>query len=315
MLNKKSVIYLAGHNGLVGKSVLKKLIQKGYKNIIFKNRSQLDLSNQSKVRKFFASNKIDAVIIAAAKVGGINVNNIKKSEFLYENLQIQNNIIHSSFQNKIKDLIFLGSSCIYPKLSKQPIKEEYLLSGKLESTNEAYALAKIAGLKLCEYYSNQYKLNYTCLMPCNLYGPGDNYNLSTSHFLPALIRKIYESKIKKKNYIYLWGTGKPKRELLFVDDLADAIIFFLGKKTKYNLINIGSNTEKTILEYAKLIIKYFGLNVKIKFKKNKPDGTYRKKLDLSKSKKLKWHPKTRFQKGLDITIKEFLKNYKFISQN
>ena len=152
-------------------------------------------------------------------------------------------------------------------------------------------------------------------MPCNLYGPGDNYNLSTSHFLPALIRKIYESKIKKKNYIYLWGTGKPKRELLFVDDLADAIIFFLGKKTKYNLINIGSNTEKTILEYAKLIIKYFGLNVKIKFKKNKPDGTYRKKLDLSKSKKLKWHPKTRFQKGLDITIKEFLKNYKLISQN
>ena len=310
MINKNSTIYVAGHNGLVGKSVVKKLKELNYKKIIYKNRSKLDLLNQSKVKNFFLNNKIDAVIIAAAKVGGIYANENNKAQFMYENLQIQNNLIHYSFKSGIKNLIFLGSSCIYPKFSKQPIKEEYLLTGKLESTNESYALAKIAGLKMCEFYSQQYNLNYKCLMPCNLYGPGDNYNLLTSHFLPALIRKIYECKINNTNYLYLWGSGKPKRELLFVDDLAEAIIFFLEKKTKHSLINIGSNYEKTILQFAKIIIKYFKLNIKIKFQKKKPDGTYRKKLDLSRIKKYNWSQKTNFDTGLDLTIKDFLKNYK-----
>ena len=231
MIKKNSKIYLAGHNGLVGKSVLKKLKKKGYANILYRNRSKLNLLNQQQVKSFFHSNKIDAVIIAAAKVGGINYNNKYKAEFIFENLQIQNNLIHSSYESGVKNLIFLGSSCIYPKFSKQPIKEEYLLSGKLESTNEPYALAKIAGLKMCEYYSNQYKLNYKCLMPSNLYGPGDNYDLNTSHFLPALIRKVYECKINKKK-CYNMGNRQSKRELLFVDDLSDAIIFFRKKNSR-----------------------------------------------------------------------------------
>ena len=232
MINKKSFIFVSGHNGLVGSAVLRRLKFFGYKNIIYRSKKQLNLKNQSKVFNFFKNNKIDAVINAAGKVGGIYANDKYKAEFIYDNITIQNNIIHACYENKIKDLIFLGSSCIYPRDAKQPIKEKYLLTGELEKTNEPYAIAKIAGIKMCESYNFQYKTNYKCLMPCNLYGPNDNYNLENSHFLPALISKIHSAKNKKQFFFKLWGTGKPKRELMFVDDLADACIYFLKKKQK-----------------------------------------------------------------------------------
>ena len=231
MINKKKTIFVAGHNGLVGSAVIRKLRHKGYNKILYSDKNTLNLLDQRQVEHFFKKNKIDIVIIAAAKVGGINANNILKADFIYENLQIQNNLIHTSFKNGIKNLIFLGSSCIYPKKSKKPIKEKSLLTGILEETNEPYAIAKIAGIKMCEFYNYQYNTNYKCLMPCNLFGPNDNYNLDNSHFLPALIRKIYDCKLQNKKILEIWGSGRPKRELMFVDDLADAIIFFAGKKT------------------------------------------------------------------------------------
>ena len=226
MINKKSKIFVTGHKGLVGSAVVRQLKSLGYKNIVCKNRQKLDLRDQKKVFSFFKNNKIDAVINAAGTVGGIYANNKYKADFIYDNISIQNNIIHSCYKNNIKNLIFLGSSCIYPRNCKQPIKEEYLLTGELEKTNEPYAIAKISGIKMCESYNFQYKTNYKCLMPCNLYGPNDNYSPANSHFLPALISKIHNSKIKNKKTITLWGTGSPKRELMFVDDLADACIFF-----------------------------------------------------------------------------------------
>ena len=230
MLKKNSRIFVAGHRGLVGSSIVRRLNFFGYKNIIVKNRKQLDLRDQKKVENFFNKKKIDVVINAAGKVGGIYANNIYKADFIYDNLTIQNNVIHSCYKNKIKSLIFLGSSCIYPRNSKQPIKESYLLTGELEKTNEPYAIAKIAGIKMCESYNFQHKTNYKCLMPCNLYGPNDNYDLEESHFLPALISKVHNAKIKNKKSITIWGSGNSRRELLFVDDLADACIFFLKKK-------------------------------------------------------------------------------------
>ena len=245
-MQKKDRIFLAGHNGLVGSAVLRKLKQLKYTNIIVAEKKNLDLLDQKKVFNFLKKNKIKSVIICAARVGGIKANNIYKGNFIYENLAIQNNLIHGSKINKISNLVFLGSSCVYPKYCKQPIKEEYLLTGELEKTNEPYAIAKIAGIKLCESYNFQYKTNYKCLMPTNTFGPGDNYDLENSHFLPALIKKIHVCKLKKKKTLELWGNGKTKRELIFVEDLADAIVFFLKKKTKKNLINIGSGIEKTI---------------------------------------------------------------------
>ena len=255
MIGKNSKIFVAGHNGLVGSSVVRRLKYFGFKKIITRTKKELDLRIQKKVENFFKSNNIDAVINAAGKVGGIYANNIYRADFIYDNLSIQNNIINSCYLNRIKNLIFLGSSCIYPRDSKQPIKEEFLLNGPLEKTNEPYAIAKIAGIKMCESYNFQYKTNYKCLMPCNLYGPNDNFNLKTSHFLPALIIKIYLAKLKEKNQIIIWGTGTPKRELMYVDDLADACIFFLKKKTKETLINIGSSIEMSINDYARFIIK------------------------------------------------------------
>ena len=308
MLSKKSLIFVSGHNGLVGSSVVRRLKFKGYKNIICRTRKQLDLKNQSKVFNFFKNNKIDAVINAAGKVGGIYANNKYRADFIYDNIAIQNNVIHACYKNNIKNLIFLGSSCIYPRDSKQPIKENYLLTGKLEKTNEPYAIAKIAGIKMCESYNFQYKTNYKCLMPCNLYGPNDNYNLENSHFLPALISKIYTAKIKKKKYFELWGTGKPKRELMYVDDLADACIFFLNKKTKETLINIGSGNEMKIVDYAKLIIKILKANLQIKFDSSKPDGTPRKIVDIKIAKKYGWKSKISFKKGLKLTYQNFLEN-------
>ena len=309
MINKNSLIFVSGHNGLVGSSLIRRLNFYGYKNIIFKTRNQLDLRNQTKVLNFFKNNKISAVINAAGTVGGIYANNKYRADFIYNNLAIQNNIIHACYQNKVKSLIFLGSSCIYPRNSKQPIKEKYLLTGELEQTNEPYAVAKIAGIKMCEAYNFQYKVNYKCLMPCNLYGPNDNYDHKRSHFLPALLSKIHHAKIYKKKSITIWGTGKPKRELLYVDDLADACIYFLNKKTKETLINIGSGLEISIFDYAKFIIKKLKIKVNIEYDLSKPDGTPRKIVDSSIAKKYGWKPKTNFADGLKKTYLDYLKKY------
>jgi GDP-L-fucose synthase len=308
MLNKESKIYLAGHRGLVGSSILKRLKNSGYKNIIVQTRHQLDLRDQKKVMNFFKKNSFQFVIIAAAKVGGIYANDTYKADFIYENLVIQNNIIYSSFVNGIKNIVFLGSSCIYPKNSKQPIKESYLLTGELEKTNEPYAVAKIAGIKLCESFNSQYGTNYKCLMPCNIYGPNDNYDLKNSHFFPALIAKTHDAIKKNKKELVVWGSGKPKRELMYSSDLAEACLFFLKKKTKETLINIGSSKERTISEYAKFIIKKFNTKLKIKFDKSKKDGTKRKILDCSIAKKYGWKPKYSLDYGFEKTYKDFLKN-------
>ncbi|MDA8569712.1 GDP-L-fucose synthase [Candidatus Pelagibacter bacterium] len=303
-------IFVSGHNGLVGSAIVKKLKAKGYKNILTADRKKLDLLDQKAVFNYLKKNKPKIVIIAAAKVGGISANNEFGAEFIYENLQIQNNLIHSSYLNNIKNLIFLGSSCIYPKFAKQPLKEEYLLSGKLEETNLPYAVAKIAGIKMCEAYNKQYKTNYKCLMPTNTYGPNDNYNLMTSHFFPALIHKAHMCKIKNKKSIEVWGSGKVYREMIFVDDLADACVYFMNKKTKHSLINIGSGKQMTILNYVKFILKKLNLNIKIKFIKSKPDGVYKKLLDISRAKKYGWIAKTSLNAGFDITYQSFLKEDK-----
>ena len=303
-------IFLAGHKGLVGSAIFRKLIQNKYNKIITTDRKKLDLLDQKKVFNFLKKKKPDLVIIAAAKVGGIYYNSNFGADFIYENLQIQNNLIHGSFKNNIKKLIFLGSSCIYPKNSKQPIKEDYLLTGKLEETNSPYATAKIAGIKMCEAYNKQYKTNYICLMPTNTYGPNDNYHELNSHFFPALIRKCHECKIKKKKFIEVWGSGKPLRELIFVDDIADACIHFMNKKTKKFLINIGTGKDKSIKDYINFIKKKMNLNVKIKFNKSKPDGVKRKVLDVSLAKKYGWKAKIPLEKGFDITYSDYLKNNK-----
>ena len=306
-MSKNQRIYLAGHKGHVGQAILKKLKLAGYRKIIVADRKKLDLTNQQKVFNFLKKNKPFLVIIAAARVGGILVNNKYRAEFIYENLTIQNNLIHGSYISGVKNLLFLGSSCIYPKFCKQPQKEEYLLDGKLESTNEPYALAKIAGVKMCESYNKQYKTNYKSLMPTNSYGYGDSYDLKTSHFFSAIIKKIYLSKINNKKSITLLGTGKAKRELIFVDDIADAVIHFMKKKTKDNLINIGTGKEATIKDYAKFIIKRLGLKLDIKFDKSYPDGTPRKVLDVSLAKKYGWTAKTSLKAGFDKTYEDFLK--------
>ena len=306
MIKKKSIIFVTGHKGLVGSSILRRLKFYGYENIITKTKKQLNLKDQSKVFRFFKSHKIDAVINAAGKVGGIHANNKYKADFIYDNISIQNNIIHSCYKNNIKHLIFLGSSCIYPRDAKQPIKEKYLLTGELEKTNEPYAIAKIAGIKMCESYNFQYKTNYKCLMPCNLYGPNDNYNLQNSHFLPALLSKIHFAKKSKKKSITIWGNGKPKRELMFVDDLADACIYFINKKTKETLINIGTGKEMSIVNYARFIILNLNAKLKIKFDQTKPNGTPRKIVDNTIARKYGWKPKIEFKNGLKLTYKDFL---------
>jgi len=303
-------IFLAGHKGLVGSAIYRKLIEKKYKNIIIIDKKKLDLLDQNSVFKFIKKKKPEIVIIAAARVGGVYHNNIHGADFIYENLQIQNNLIHGSFKNKVKKVIFLGSSCIYPKKSKQPIKEKYLLTGKLEETNEPYAIAKIAGVKMCEAYNRQYKTNYICLMPSNAYGPNDNYHSLNSHFFPALIKKAHECKIKNKKIFELWGTGKPLRELIYVDDVADACVYFMKKNIKETLINIGTGKDMRIRDYAKFLIKKLNLKVKIKYNKKKPDGVYRKVLDVKLAKKYGWKSKFTLDKGFEITYRDFLKNYK-----
>jgi GDP-L-fucose synthase len=313
LLKKK--IFVAGHNGLVGSAIVNKLKLFGYKNIITISKKELNLINQQEVFNFLRKSSPDIVINSAARVGGILANSKFKAEFIYENLSIQNNIIHGCFLNKIKNLIFLGSSCVYPKNSNQPIKEKYLLTSELEKTNEPYAVAKIAGIKMCESYNFQYSTNYKCLMPANTYGPNDNYNLENSHFFPAIIKKVHYAKSMKKNFITLWGTGKAVRELIYVDDLAEACIFFMNKNTKETLINIGNGKGLTILEYAKFIINSLNSDLDIKFDKSKPDGTPIKILDNSISKKYGWYPKVNLERGFKLTYKNFLRNHLKRDQN
>jgi len=309
MIYKKNRIFVTGHKGLVGSAVVRRLSYHGYKNIIMVGKKKLDLRNQKQVFNFFRKNRIDAVINAAGTVGGIYANNKYKADFIYDNLAIQTNIIHTCYQNKVKSLIFLGSSCIYPRNSKQPIKEKYLLTGALEKTNEPYAIAKIAGIQMCESYNFQYKTNYKCLMPCNIYGPNDNYNLETSHFFPALIAKAIFAKKKQKKQIVLWGSGKPKRELMYVDDLADACIYFMNKKTKESLINVGASHDRSILNYAKFIIKKINLDCKIVLDKSKSDGTPRKIIDSSIAQEYGWFPKIDLSTGFDLTLKNYFLRY------
>ena len=305
---KKKKIFLAGHNGMVGSAILRLFKKKGYKNIICQSRKTLDLLDQKKTFNFLKRIKPEFIIIAAAKVGGILANKEQKAEFIYENLMIQTNLIHSAYLIGVKKLIFLGSSCIYPKYCKQPILENFLLSGKLEETNDAYAIAKIAGIKMCEAYNNQYNTNFICLMPTNLYGPKDNYNLENSHFFPALISKIHYAKLKNKKTITIWGDGTPKRELMYVDDLANACEYFLKKNTKHSLINIGSGEEKTILNFSKFIMKNLDVKCKINFDKKKPNGTPRKILNSNLAKSYGWKSKISLQKGFKLTYSSFLEN-------
>jgi GDP-L-fucose synthase len=306
-LNKNSKIFLAGHQGMVGSAILRHFKKKGYKKIIVIDRKKLDLVNQNKTEKYIKRIKPEFVIIAAAKVGGILANNLSSADFIYQNIMIQNNVINAAYKSGVKKLLFLGSSCIYPKYSRQPIKEEDLLTGKLEPTNEAYAIAKIAGIKMCEAYNKQFGLNYLSLMPTNLYGKNDNYNWNSSHFFPALISKIYNSKINKKKNIIIWGDGKPKRELMYVDDLADACEFFMKKRINHSLINIGSGQEKSIESYAKFIMKKMNVKLNINYDIKKPKGTPRKILDTSLAKKYGWQSKVSLEEGFDQVFKDYLK--------
>ena len=305
MNNKK--IFLAGHKGMVGSAIYKKLKINGYKNILVRSRNELNLLDQNKTFRFLKKNKPHFVILAAAKVGGIKANLKNKDKFIYENLQIQNNIIHGSYLAGVKNLFLLGSSCIYPKHCNQPMKEKYLLTGPLEETNDAYSIAKIAGLKMCEYYSKNYNLNFKSIMPPNLYGPNDNFDLETSHFYPALIKKIYLCKLNNSKKLIIWGTGKAKRELMFVEDFADAIIFFMKKKIKQPFLNIGTGKENSILWYAKYLMKKMKVKLKIKFDKTKPDGMPRKCLDISIAKTYGWKPINNLDKGFQITFNYFTK--------
>lgn len=309
MINKNSKIFVAGHNGLVGSAIVRKLKEKGYRKIITINRSKLDLTNQSKVFNFLKSKKPDFIFIAAAKVGGIYSNNKYKADFIYSNLCIQNNLIHSAYKCNIKNLIFLGSSCVYPKFCKQPIKETYLLNGELEKTNEPYAIAKIAGIKMCESYNYQYKTNYKCLMPTNTFGPNDNYDLLNSHFFPALLKKIHKAKKNKKKFVEVWGDGSPKRELIYVDDVADACVYFMKKKIKDTIINIGTGKDYSIKFYVSLINDIILPNnrINIRYDKTKPNGTPRKVLSVNLAKKYGWVARTNIENAIRITYRDYLK--------
>ena len=308
MINLNSKIFIAGHNGMLGSSILRKLRNKGYKKIIIANKKNLDLRDQNSVQKFIKKKKPDAVIIAAAKVGGIKANINNPANFITDNLLIQTNLISLSHIYHVKKLILFGSSCIYPKNLNRPIKESQIMTGVLEETNESYAIAKIAGIKMIESFNKQYNTNYLCLMPCNLFGQNDNYDLKNSHFLPALIKKIYLASKKTKNnkIVELWGTGKPLREVLYVDEVADACEFFLRKKIRKTIINIGSNTEMTIKDYGDFIKKKIDPEVFIKFNNDKKlDGVMRKKLNTSLANQYGWKSKMNFSKVLDKIIKDF----------
>lgn len=304
IMDKKSKIYLAGHRGLVGSALKRKLESKGYSNFIFRTHRELDLTNQQAVNEFFEQEKPEYVFLAAAKVGGILANNTYPAEFIYENLMIEANVIHASYRYDVKKLLFLGSSCIYPKLAPQPLKEEYLLTGPLEETNEAYAIAKIAGIRLCKHYNQQYGTNFISVMPTNLYGPNDNFDLETSHVMPALVRKFHEAKVKNEPEVVIWGTGKPLREFLHVDDMADACVYLMENFDMDDIgefVNIGVGKDITIGELAELIKEIVGFAGEIKKDLSKPDGTPQKLLDITKLSSLGWKAKISLRDGIEQT--------------
>ncbi len=303
-------IFIAGHNGMVGSAICRKLAAMGYHNLLLRNRDELDLTSQQEVHAFFEAEKPEYVFLAAAKVGGIVANNTYRGQFIYENLMIQSNIIHAAWQHGVKKLLFLGSSCIYPKHAPQPIKEEYLLTGPLEETNEPYAIAKIAGLKMCESYQRQYGFDYVALMPTNLYGIQDNFDLTTSHVLPAIIRKCHEAMIQNQPQITLWGTGAPLREFLFVDDLADAAVFVMERQMKHRLYNVGTGTDLSIKELADMIQKVVGYKGAIVWDHSKPDGTPKKQLDVSKLAAEGWHYSQNLLKGIKETYSWYITTFK-----
>lgn len=307
-MEKNSKIYVAGHHGLVGSNIMKRLQEKGYTNVIGRTRQELDLTNQEAVNTFFESEKPEYVVLAAAKVGGILANNTYPADFIMKNLQIQVNVIDAAYRNGVKKLLFLGSSCIYPRMCPQPIKEEYLLTGELEKTNEAYALAKISGLKMCYYYKKQYGANFISVMPTNLYGPGDNFGLTNSHVLPALLRKMHEAKESNANTVEIWGTGKVLREFLYIEDMADGCIFLLENYDGADFVNLGTGKELTIRELAELIRKVVGFKGELQFNTDKPDGTPRKLLDVSKMEGLGWKYKVELEDGIRKTYEWFLEN-------
>jgi GDP-L-fucose synthase len=306
-MNKTDKIYIAGHRGMVGSAIFRKLKNEGFNNFVFRNSTELDLRSQVEVAEFFRKEKPDYVFLAAAKVGGILANNTYRGEFLYDNLMIQNNIIHHAYLQGVKKLMFLGSSCIYPKLAMQPLKEDYLLTGLLEPTNEPYAIAKIAGIKLCDAYRAQYDCNFISVMPTNLYGPNDNYDLEKSHVLPALIRKFHAAKVEKKSSVLMWGTGSPKREFLHVDDLADACFYLMQTYNQEGLVNIGTGEDIAIKDVAMLIQKIVGFQGKIEHDLTKPDGTPRKLMDVSKLKSAGWSATIGLEEGIK-SVYENLKN-------
>ena len=308
MMDKNGKIYVAGHRGMVGSAIVRALEKNGYHNIVTRTHKELDLTRQDAVEAFFAEEKPDYVFLAAAKVGGIVANNEAPADFLYENMILEMNVIHSAFKNNVKKLMFLGSSCIYPRMCPQPIKEEYLLTGALEQTNEAYALSKISGLKYCEYLNRQYHTDYISVMPTNLYGPNDNYHPTHSHVLPALIRRFHEAKVDKLPYVTCWGTGKPLREFLYVDDLADACVFLMNNYSGNETVNLGTGKELTIKELTELVAKVIGYTGEIRWDSSKPDGTPRKLLDVSKLESLGWHYKTELEEGIRLSYQDFLTN-------
>lgn len=306
-MKTKDKIYIAGHRGMVGSAIVRALENAGFTNLLFRTSSELDLRDQNAVNNFFNAEKPDYVFLAAAKVGGIHANSTYKADFIYENLAIQTNVIHAAYRASVKKLLFLGSSCIYPKLAQQPLRESYLLSGPLEPTNEPYAVAKIAGIKLCEAYRAQYGCNFISAMPTNLYGPNDNYHPENSHVLPALIRRFHEAKIANKDHVVLWGTGSPRREFLFVDDLADACIFLMQNYDDTEFVNVGVGVDITIADLARIIQKITGYTGEIKFDPSKPDGTPRKLLDVSKLDEMGWSARTELESGIKMAYEDFLR--------
>ena len=308
-MDKSAKIYIAGHRGMVGSAIFRKLESEGFSNFITRTSSQLDLRNQQQAANFFEQEKPDYVFLAAAKVGGIVANNSYRAEFLYDNLQIQNNVIHNSYLNGVKKLMFLGSSCIYPKMAPQPLKEEYLLTGVLEPTNEPYAIAKIAGIKMCDAYRDQYGCNFISVMPTNLYGYNDNYHPENSHVLPALIRRFHEAKEKNDASVTIWGSGTPKREFLFADDLAEACYYLMQNYDEAGLVNIGTCQDLSVKDLALLIKKIIGYEGGIKFDTSKPDGTPRKLMDVTKLHSKGWHHKIELEDGIKLAYQDFLNKF------
>ena len=304
MINKSEKIYIAGHRGMVGSAILRALQARGYSNFVLRTSSELDLRNQKDVSDFFSKEKPEYVFLAAAKVGGIVANNTYRADFLYENLMIQSNVIHQAYLNGVQKLLFLGSSCIYPKMAPQPLKEEYLLTGILEPTNELYAIAKIAGIKMCDAYRSQYGCNFISVMPTNLYGPNDNYDLSNSHVLPALLRKFISAKREGADSVTIWGTGSPLREFLHADDLAEACLFLMDRYNESGLVNIGVGEDISIFDLAKLVKKIVGFEGEIQLDTSKPDGTPRKLMDVSKLNSLGWKASISLEKGIKMVYEE-----------